>query len=179
MLATGGLGGVHSGGESSMDISADLTELGRHKSAVVSSGCKGFLDIPRTLEYLETQKVCVATFADGRSGDVDFPAFWTRDSGSRSPSTINNEKEAAAIICEYTVLRLCSLALRRIEKCSSESESFQLRSKNYMSHAVLSSPIQFQPSIQSRKMRWTRSLLKHCRTHETLDRWAAKTPPSS
>ena len=101
VFATGGLGGVHSGGESSLDISADLTELGRTRMAVViSSGCKSFLDIPRTLEYLETQGVCVATFADGRDGEVDFPAFWTRNSGSRSPLTIKNEKEAAAMICE-------------------------------------------------------------------------------
>lgn len=100
VFATGGLGGVHSGGESSMDISADLTELGRTRMAVVSSGCKSFLDIPRTLEYLETQGVCVATFADGRDDEVDFPAFWTRDSGSRSPLTIKNEKEAAAMMCE-------------------------------------------------------------------------------
>ena len=100
VFATGGLGGVHRGGESSMDISADLTELGRTRVAVVSSGCKSFLDIPRTLEYLETQGVCVATFADGRDQGVDFPAFWTRDSGSQSPLTIKNEEEAAAMICE-------------------------------------------------------------------------------
>ena len=100
VFATGGLGGVHRGGESSMDISADLTELGRTRMAVVSSGCKSFLDIPRTLEYFETQGVCVATFADGRDKDVDFPAFWTRDSGSRSPLTIENEKDAAAMTCK-------------------------------------------------------------------------------
>lgn len=100
VFATGGLGGVHSGVESSMDISADLTELGRTRMAVVSSGCKSFLDIPRTLEYLETQGVCVATFADGRDREVDFPAFWTRDSGSPSPLTVRDEEEAAAITCE-------------------------------------------------------------------------------
>ncbi|KAL9126465.1 MAG: hypothetical protein Q9217_004486 [Psora testacea] len=98
VFATGGLGGVHRGGETTMDISADLTELGRTKMAVVSSGCKSFLDIPRTMEYLETQGVGVMTFADGREGEVDFPAFWTRDSGARSPSTIQDEKEAAAIM---------------------------------------------------------------------------------
>lgn len=100
VLATGGLGGVHRGGENSMDISADLTELGRTRMAVVSSGCKSFLDIPRTLEYLETQGVCVATFADGRPEEVDFPVFWTRDSGSRSPFTVQDEGEAAAMMCE-------------------------------------------------------------------------------
>lgn len=101
IFGTGGLGGVHRGAESSMDISADLTELGRTPVTVVSSGCKSFLDISRTLEYLETEGVGVGTFADGRSGKVDFPAFWSRDSGVKSPTTIANEAEAAAIICEY------------------------------------------------------------------------------
>ena len=108
VFATGGLGGVHSDGENSMDISADLTELGRTRMAVVSSGCKSFLDIPRTMEYLETQGVSVATFADGRDGEVDFPAFWTRNSGSRSPLTIKDERKAAAMICEYTLPSIIS-----------------------------------------------------------------------
>jgi pseudouridylate synthase / pseudouridine kinase len=98
VFGTGGLGGVHRGGEASMDVSADLTELGRTRVAVISAGCKGFLDIPRTLEFLETQGALVATFADGRSGNVDFPAFWVRDSGTTSPLTIHEEKEAAAMI---------------------------------------------------------------------------------
>lgn len=98
VFGTGGLGGVHRGGENSMDVSADLTELGRTRVAVVASGCKGFLDIPRTLEYLETQGCLVSTFADGRTGKVDFPAFWARESGTKSPSVVYNEHEAAAII---------------------------------------------------------------------------------
>lgn len=98
VFATGGLGGVHRGGENSMDVSADLTELGRTPVALISSGCKSFLDIPRTLEYLETQGVGVGTFADGRQGQVDFPAFFSRDSGVRSPQTVQDEKDAAAII---------------------------------------------------------------------------------
>lgn len=98
VFATGGLGGVHRGGENSMDISADLTELGRTPVSVISSGCKSFLDIPRTLEYLETQGVGVGTFADGREGKVEFPAFWTRESGVQSPTVIHDEQEAAAII---------------------------------------------------------------------------------
>ncbi len=103
VFATGGLGGVHRGAETSMDISADLTELGRTPVAVISSGCKSFLDIPRTLEYLETQGVGVATFADGRAGDVDYPAFWSRESGVKSPMTIQTEAEAAAIIRESCI----------------------------------------------------------------------------
>jgi pseudouridine-5'-phosphate glycosidase/pseudouridine kinase len=106
VFATGGLGGVHRGAESSMDISADLTELGRTPVTVISSGCKSFLDIERTIEYLETEGVGVATFADGRPGKVDFPAFWSRESGVRSPMTIQDEKEAAAIICMPCILRL-------------------------------------------------------------------------
>ena len=115
VFATGGLGGVHRGGEHSLDISADLTELGRTSMAVISSGCKSFLDIPRTLEYLETQGksprlletsslqlpgAFVGAFADGREGQVDFPAFWTRESGIKSPMTIGDEIEAAAMIRE-------------------------------------------------------------------------------
>ncbi|KAF2012231.1 hypothetical protein BU24DRAFT_397180 [Aaosphaeria arxii CBS 175.79] len=108
IFGTGGLGGVHRGAESSMDISADLTELGRTPVTVVSSGCKSFLDIPRTLEYLETEGVGVGTFADGRKGKVDFPAFWSRDSGVRSPTTIENEIEAAAIIHAQHALQISS-----------------------------------------------------------------------
>lgn len=98
VFATGGLGGVHRGGEVSMDISADLTELGRTPVAVISSGCKSFLDIPRTLEVLETQGLVVGTFADGREGAVDFPAFFSRESGVKSPRIIRDEREAAAMI---------------------------------------------------------------------------------
>ncbi|KAL4806459.1 Indigoidine synthase A like protein-domain-containing protein [Aspergillus unguis] len=108
VFGTGGLGGVHRGAESSMDISADLTELGRTPVAVVSSGCKSFLDIPRTLEYLETEGVCVGTFADGRQGPVDIPAFFSRDSGIKSPKSIENEAEAAAIIYAQSRLPVSS-----------------------------------------------------------------------
>ena len=100
IFATGGLGGVHRGGENSLDISADLTELGRTPTTVISSGCKSFLDVSRTLEFLETQGVFVGTFSDGRPGKVDFPAFWTRESGISSPVSIQDEKEAAAITCQ-------------------------------------------------------------------------------
>ncbi|KAL4814226.1 Indigoidine synthase A like protein-domain-containing protein [Aspergillus spinulosporus] len=108
VFGTGGLGGVHRGAESSMDISADLTELGRTPVAVISSGCKSFLDIPRTLEYLETEGVCVGTFADGRQGPVDIPAFFSRDSGIKSPKVIENEAEAAAIIYAQSRLPVSS-----------------------------------------------------------------------
>lgn len=126
VFATGGLGGVHKGAESSMDISADLTELGRTPVTVVSSGCKSFLDIGRTLEYLETQGVGVATFSDGRTGKVDFPAFWSRDSGFRSPVTIETEQEAAAIIrMRYSISDSHVLELISTFRCS-ELASFKI-----------------------------------------------------
>lgn len=102
VFGTGGLGGVHRGAHITMDISADLTELGRTPVAVICSGCKSFLDIPRTLEYLETEGVSVSTFADGRTGDINFPAFFTRDSGVKSPLVVQDEKEAAAMICKIS-----------------------------------------------------------------------------
>lgn len=104
VFATGGLGGVHRGGQDSLDISADLTELGRTPLAVICSGCKGFLDISRTLEFLETQGVSIATFRDGRNGDVAFPSFWSRDSTVKSPLAVENEAEAAAIIRKSNIL---------------------------------------------------------------------------
>ena len=108
VFATGGLGGVHRGAEQTMDVSADLTELGRTPVAVISSGCKAFLDLPKTLEVLETQGVAVATFSDGREGEVDFPAFWSRESGVPSPKTLKDEVEAAQIIHAHLSLGLQS-----------------------------------------------------------------------
>jgi pseudouridine-5'-phosphate glycosidase/pseudouridine kinase len=100
VFATGGLGGVHRGGEDTMDVSADLTELGRTSMCVIASGCKSFLDIPRTLEYLETQGVTVGTFSRNNTSEkVPFPAFYTQDSGVPSPLVITSAEEAAAIIC--------------------------------------------------------------------------------
>ncbi len=80
VFATGGIGGVHRGADTSFDISADLTELARTPVVVVSAGVKAILDIPKTLEVLETQGVTVITY-----GQSDFPAFWSRSSGLPSP----------------------------------------------------------------------------------------------
>ncbi|KAF9665623.1 hypothetical protein SADUNF_Sadunf16G0142300 [Salix dunnii] len=78
VFVTGGIGGVHRHGEQTMDISSDLTELGRTPIAVISAGVKSILDIPRTLEYLETQGVCVAAYNTN-----EFPAFFTERSGCK------------------------------------------------------------------------------------------------
>lgn len=108
IFGTGGLGGVHRGAENTMDVSADLTELGRTAVAVISSGCKSFLDLPKTLEVLETHGVAVATFLDGRSGGVDFPGFYTRESGVPSPKVLEDEIEAARVLHAHFSLGLQS-----------------------------------------------------------------------
>lgn len=92
---SGGIGGVHRDVENTMDVSADLTELGRTPIAVVSSGIKSILDIPKTLEYLETHGVTVATY---QSPEKDFPAFYSRKSGCKAPYDIENPVEAAKLI---------------------------------------------------------------------------------
>ncbi|KAG9083648.1 hypothetical protein FS749_005859 [Ceratobasidium sp. UAMH 11750] len=94
VFATGGLGGVHRGGETSLDISADLTELGRTPIAVVASGAKSILDIGRTLEYLETQGVTVAAY----DNDGNWPAFFSAQSGYKAPWAFNNPQDAARAI---------------------------------------------------------------------------------
>ncbi|OCH96089.1 indigoidine synthase A-like protein [Obba rivulosa] len=94
VFATGGLGGVHRGGETSMDISADLQELTRCPVGLVSAGVKSILDIGRTLEYLETLGVPVLSYAD----TDDFPAFYSRHSGFKSPWRINDPVSAARIL---------------------------------------------------------------------------------
>ncbi len=85
VFATGGIGGVHRGAETSFDISADLTELARTAVIVVCAGAKAILDIPKTLEVLETNGVPVVTF-----GSTEFPAFWSRASGMQSPLSLNS-----------------------------------------------------------------------------------------
>ncbi|XP_054689070.1 uncharacterized protein LOC129209141 isoform X2 [Grus americana] len=104
VFVTGGIGGVHRGGENSLDVSADLTELGRTPVAVVSAGVKSILDIGRTLEYLETQGVCVAAFGESR----EFPAFFSRQSGFQAPYHVRDEEEAAELIASTLGLGLSS-----------------------------------------------------------------------
>ncbi|XP_010888082.2 pseudouridine-metabolizing bifunctional protein C1861.05 isoform X2 [Esox lucius] len=104
VFVTGGVGGVHRDGENSLDVSADLTELGRTPVAVVSAGVKSILDIGRTLEYLETQGVCVATFGNSKN----FPAFFSPQSGFMSPYNVRNAEEAADLIAGTLSLGLQS-----------------------------------------------------------------------
>lgn len=93
VFVTGGIGGVHRGAETSMDISADLTEMAQTSVAVVSAGVKSILDIGLTLEYLETKGIPVVTY-----GQDEFPSFYSRKSGFRSPLRSDTAAEIAAIL---------------------------------------------------------------------------------
>lgn len=97
VFATGGLGGVHREGHITMDVSADLTELSRTPVTVVCAGPKSILDIPRTMEYLETQGVFVATYNDNGRDKVEVPGFFCRESGVPSPYSFTSWKEMASV----------------------------------------------------------------------------------
>ena len=91
VFATGGIGGVHRGAEDSFDISADLHELAQTPVTVVAAGAKAILDLPKTLEVLETLGVPVIAY-----GQDEFPAFWSRSSGLPAPLRMDSAAEIAA-----------------------------------------------------------------------------------
>lgn len=93
VFVTGGIGGVHRGAESSFDISADLQELAHTSVAVVCAGAKSILDLPLTLEYLETHGVPVVSV-----GQAQFPAFFTRDSGLNADFQLDDAVSLAAFV---------------------------------------------------------------------------------
>jgi len=93
VFATGGIGGVHRGADASFDISADLQELARTPVAVVSAGAKALLDLPKTLEYLETHGVPVIGYQTD-----EFPAFWSRRSGLKVPLRMDSAGEIARFL---------------------------------------------------------------------------------
>ncbi|MBC7265612.1 MAG: pseudouridine-5'-phosphate glycosidase [Coriobacteriia bacterium] len=93
VFATGGIGGVHRGGETTLDVSADLEELARTRVAVVCAGAKSVLDIGRTLEYLETRGVPVLGYQTD-----EFPAFYTRTSGFRVDARVESPEDLARVL---------------------------------------------------------------------------------
>ena len=97
VFATGGIGGVHKGAEATFDISADLLELAQTPVTVVAAGAKAILDIPKTLEVLETQGVPVIAYAQD-----DMPAFWSRSAGIKAPLRMDS---ASAIADAHRVRR--------------------------------------------------------------------------
>lgn len=93
VFGTGGLGGVHRGAETTFDVSADLTELSRTNVVVVAGGPKALLDLPKTLEVLETLGVPVIGYRTD-----EFPAFWSRSSGLPIPLRLDTVPDIAAFI---------------------------------------------------------------------------------
>lgn len=91
VFATGGIGGVHRGAETTMDISADLEELAKTPVMVICAGAKSILDLQLTLEYLETKGVPVIGY-----GTDELPAFYTRHSGLKVDYRIDSPEELAA-----------------------------------------------------------------------------------
>lgn len=91
VFATGGIGGVHRGAEVTMDVSADLHELARTPVTVVAAGAKAILDLPKTLEVLETLGVPVIAY-----GQDALPAFWSRDAGLAAPLRLDTATDIAA-----------------------------------------------------------------------------------
>lgn len=96
IFATGGIGGAHRGAPNTWDISADLLEMARTPVAVVCAGAKSILDLPRTLEILETYSVPVVGY-----GTDEFPAFYLRSSGERVSARVNSPDEAAALLAAH------------------------------------------------------------------------------
>ena len=96
MFATGGIGGVHRGAASTFDVSSDIDELAATPVAVVSSGAKSILDLPATLELLETRRVPVVGYATD-----ELPAFYSTSSGLRLAHRVDGPAEAAAAIAAH------------------------------------------------------------------------------
>lgn len=92
-FVTGGIGGVHRGAETTFDVSADLEELGRTNVTVICAGAKAILDLPKTLEVLETKGVPVLGF-----GTDELPAFYTRTSGLSVDRRVEDAEEVARIV---------------------------------------------------------------------------------
>ncbi len=93
IFATGGIGGVHRGAETTMDISADLTEMGQTNVAIVAAGVKSILDIGLTLEYMETIGIPVVTY-----GQDEFPSFYSTKSGFQSPLRLDTPEAIAKLL---------------------------------------------------------------------------------
>jgi pseudouridylate synthase len=97
VFATGGIGGVHRGAELTGDVSADLDAIARHPVVTVSAGAKAFLDLPRTLEYLETAGVPVLGWRHD-----EFPAFYARSSGLPVAHRVESAGEVASVFSNRT-----------------------------------------------------------------------------
>lgn len=119
-FVTGGIGGVHRDGEVSMDVSADLTELSRTPVLVVSAGIKSILDIPRTLEVLETYSVPTVAYQTD-----EFPCFFSPNSGVMAPYRMDSAEEVASAFLAARDLQLSSGMLVAVPPPNSAGESIE------------------------------------------------------
>lgn len=103
LFVTGGIGGVHQEAGNSFDISADLIELSNTPVTVVCSGAKSILDLPKTLEVLETHGVAVIGY-----GTDEFPAFYSRSSGIPVLHRLNNAEDVAKLMMYQRHLNMCN-----------------------------------------------------------------------
>ena len=103
VFATGGIGGVHRGASTTLDISSDLDELARTRVVVVCAGPKSILDVPATMEYLETRGVPVVTI-----GQDEIPGFYARSSGVRTPWRVEDPAAAARLAGDHLELGIGS-----------------------------------------------------------------------
>ncbi len=101
VFATGGIGGVHRGADQSFDISADLHELAQTPVTVVAAGAKAILDIPKTMEVLETLGVPVIAYEQD-----DLPAFWSRTSGLKAPLRMDTAEDIAQAYAQRVALNI-------------------------------------------------------------------------
>ncbi len=130
VFATGGIGGVHRGSEHTMDVSADLEELARTPVAVVCAGAKALLDLPKTLEFLETRGVPVIGY-----GTSEFPAFWSRASGLPVPLRFDAPQEIANFLRVKRELGITSGTLVA-NPIASEDEIPAVEMRGYIETAV-------------------------------------------
>jgi len=133
VFVTGGIGGVHRGAEDTWDVSADLTELGRTPVCVVCAGAKSILDLPKTLEYLETQGVCVAGYRTD-----DFPAFFTPHSGLPLACRVDSPEAMAELLHSQRCLGITSgtvMAVPVPEKLAAEASTTEEATKKALAEA--------------------------------------------
>ena len=106
VFATGGIGGVHRGADQSFDISQDLAALSRLSMVVVSAGAKSILDLPKTVEFLETLGVCMVGFKTS-----EFPSFYSRSSGIKKVNKINSVEKISEIFLNNRFLDILGATL--------------------------------------------------------------------
>lgn len=134
VFVTGGVGGVHRGAERTWDVSADLAEMGRTPVCVVCAGAKSILDLPKTLEYLETQGVAILGYKTS-----EFPAFFTPKSGLQCSGEVASPEEMASVLeSQYGDLQLDSaivLANPIPAELAAEAESIERATKQAIGEA--------------------------------------------